>query len=244
MIPLILSPLLSQVDHVRHGFTTREGGVSEGPYRSLNLGLGQAAQDAPGAVEANHVRLREQLDARSLVTVKQVHGVNLVQVKDARRDVEADGILTNVPGDHALILVADCAPVLLARRDSAMVGAVHAGWRGAVAGIASRAVALMGTSDVVVAIGPCIGPCCFEVGPEVAEAAAKVGGSDVVIPRAGGNPHVDLAGIVAADLEKAGVSARHIDILRICTRCTSEFFSHRRDHGVTGRQAGLIGLTR
>lgn len=241
MPAFLTSPLLSAVPGVFHGFTLREGGVSPAPYNSLNLGQTFGAGDDPANVAQNVEKVRQVLGASRVVKVRQVHGDRVVDVADAGPAVEADGMVSSVPGAALCVLVADCVPVVLSRRDGTAVAAVHAGWRGAVARIASQAVRRLGTADVVAALGPSIGPCCFEVGAEVVTAAVAVGGADVVSTGPRGRPHVDLWAVVKADLVSAGMRPEHVDVLGVCTVCDTRCFSHRREHGNTGRMGGLVG---
>jgi polyphenol oxidase len=200
-------------------FTTRRGGVSEGPYASLNLGLW--TDDDAGRVRDNRERVRAAVGAERLAQGRQVHGTRVVV--DAEGIEEADGQVTTVPGVAAMVLVADCLPVALAGPER--VGMVHAGWRGLAAGVLDGGVEATGA--VAAAIGPGIGPCCYEVGDDV---RAVFGTSE---------PTLDLKAIARARLEAAGV--RDIHDCGLCTSCDAErFFSHRRDRGVTGRQAGLV----
>jgi YfiH family protein len=199
-------------------FTTRRGGVSEGPYASLNLGLW--TDDDAGRVRDNRERVRAAVGAERLAQGRQVHGTRVVV--DAEGIEEADGQVTTVPGVAAMVLVADCLPVALAGPER--VGMVHVGWRGLAAGILDGGVEATGA--VAAAIGPGIGPCCYEVGDDV---RAVFGTRE---------PTLDLKAIARARLEAAGV--RDIHDCGLCTSCDAErFFSHRRDRGVTGRQAGL-----
>jgi polyphenol oxidase len=199
-------------------FTTRRGGVSEGPYASLNLGLW--TDDDAGRVRDNRERVRAAVGAERLAQGRQVHGTRVVV--DAEGIEEADGQVTTVPGVAAMVLVADCLPVALAGPER--VGMVHAGWRGLAAGVLDGGVEATGA--VAAAIGPGIGPCCYEVGDDV---RAVFGTRE---------PTLDLNAIARARLEAAGV--RDIHDCGLCTSCDAErFFSHRRDRGVTGRQAGL-----
>ena len=199
-------------------FTTRRGGVSEGPYASLNLGLW--TDDDAGRVRDNRERLRAAVGAERLAQGRQVHGTRVVV--DADSIEEADGQVTTAPGVAAMVLVADCLPVALA--GPGRVAMVHAGWRGLAAGVLEAGVEATGA--VAAAIGPGIGPCCYEVGDDV---RAVFGTSERTL---------DLKAIARARLEAAGV--RDIDDCGLCTSCDAErFFSHRRDRGVTGRQAGL-----
>jgi YfiH family protein len=199
-------------------FTTRRGGVSVGPFASLNLGL--RTEDDPERVSENHERVRAQAGARRLARGRQVHGTHVVV--DAEGIEEADGQVTTALDVAPLVLVADCLPVALA--GPGRVGVVHAGWRGLAAGVVEAGAEAVGA--VAAAIGPGIGPCCYEVGDDVRAVFGTSGRT------------LDLKAIARARLEAAGV--REIHDCGLCTSCDPErFFSHRRDRGVTGRQAGL-----
>jgi YfiH family protein len=199
-------------------FTTRRGGVSEGPYASLNLGLW--TDDDASRVRSNRERVRAEVGAERLAQGRQVHGTRVVV--DRQGIEEADGQVISDPGVAAMVLVADCLPVALAGPER--VGVVHAGWRGLAAGVLEEGAAAC--RAVAAAIGPGIGPCCYEVGDDV---RAVFGSSERTL---------DLKAIARARLEAAGV--RDIHDCGLCTSCDAErFFSHRRDRGVTGRQAGL-----
>ncbi len=202
-------------------FTTRRGGVSEGPYASLNLGL--LTEDAPDRVAANRERVRVHAGAQRLAQGRQVHGTRVVV--DGQGGEEADGQVTTRPGVAAIVLVADCLPVALAGGGAA--GVVHAGWRGLAGGVLEAGVAAVGNGGpVAAAIGPGIGPCCYEVGDDV----RAVFGTSA--------PTLDLKAVARARLHRAGVTEVHD--CGLCTACDAQrFFSHRRDRGLTGRQAGL-----
>jgi YfiH family protein len=201
-------------------FTTRLGGVSEGPYASLNVGL--LTDDDPERVAANRERVRAHVGAAKLAQGRQVHGTRVVVDGEGAED--ADGQVTTTPGVAAIVLVADCLPVALAGPDAA--GVVHAGWRGLAAGVLEAGVAALGDGPAVAAIGPGIGPCCYEVGDDV---RAVFGTTE---------PTLDLKAQARARLQAAGVTEIHD--CGLCTACDPRrFFSHRRDKGVTGRQAGL-----
>jgi YfiH family protein len=202
-------------------FTTRRGGVSEGPYASLNLGL--LTEDDPAHVEANRERAREQAGAGRLLQGRQVHGTRVVT--DADYIEEADGQVTTRAGMAAMVLVADCLPVALAGPHA--VGVVHAGWRGLAGGVLEAGIQAVGDGPIAAAIGPGIGPCCYEVGDDVRRAFGTDGAT------------LDLKAQARARLEAAGIEEIHD--CGLCTSCDTErFFSHRRDRGLTGRQAGLI----
>jgi polyphenol oxidase len=213
-------------------FTTRRGGVSDGPFASLNLGLW--TDDDAGRVHENRTRVAHLAGGR-LAQVRQVHGTDVVAADpDTVRD--ADGQVTAERGVAAMALVADCLPIALVAPEG--VGMLHAGWRGLAGGVVQAGVRavreLGGSADIVAAIGPGAGGCCYEVGEEVHAAFASHGGA----VRRGRN--LDLKAIAVRELEAAGVSAVH-DV-GICTMCADPqlFYSHRRDGGVTGRQAGVV----
>ena len=223
-------------------FSTRLGGVSDGPYASLNLGI--LTDDDPGRVAENRRLLAAGagLDPARVAMGWQVHGADIRRwesVPDgggyARPGAEldrVDGHVTDLPGVGLLVLAADCLPVALVAPGRAAM--LHCGWRGLAAGILERAVALFDVPPAA-AIGPGIGRCCYEVGPEVLDAFADLDG--VAEGRM-----LDLKAVAARLLARAGVE--RIDEVGLCTSCERElFFSHRRDDGVTGRQGGLAWLT-
>jgi len=238
---ILLSPLL---EGFAHGFTTRRGGTSASPFDGLNLG--DAVGDAPACVEANWERLRRaaRLD---FARVRQVHGDRVARAARAGpAEDEADAVVSAVPGVAACVSVADCVPMLLADPRSGAVAAVHAGWRGTLAGAARRAVQALGDwhgarpEELLAAIGPSIGPCCYEVSVDLAERFRVELGADTGNPSPG-QPRVDLWLGNEGVLRRAGVVRGHIHLLRRCTACEDQvFFSHRRDQGRTGRQVGFI----
>jgi YfiH family protein len=204
-------------------FTTRRGGVSDGPFASLNLGVW--TDDERAHVRENRARV-ERLSGGRLAQARQVHGTRVVEA-DPDAVTEADGQVTAATGVAALALVADCLPIALVAPEG--VAMLHAGWRGLAGGVIANGVAALrdlGAERVVAAIGPGAGPCCYEVGDEVHAAFGTSGRT------------VDLKAIARERLEDAGVGVVHD-----CGLCTmhdpERFFSHRRDGGVTGRQAGV-----
>jgi hypothetical protein len=221
-------------------FSTRKGGVSHGPFRSLNLGA--LTDDARANVTENRHRLaaRAGLDPARVAMGLQVHGADVREwaappeqalVEPGPSLERVDGHVSSVPGLGLLALAADCLPVALIA--PGRVAMLHGGWRGLAAGIVLRALAAFETPPAA-AIGPGIGPCCYEVGPEVLGAFRDLDG----VAR---GRKLDLPGIARAQLEAGGV--RRIEHVELCTSCHPElFFSHRRDAGVTGRQGGLAWL--
>jgi len=225
----------------RAAFSTRAGGVSSAPFASLNLGA--FAGDEMASVARNRERLAGALGlAPSRVAVgRQVHGSKLAtHVAPPRSSPfatlgrpipEVDGHVTAEPGLAALVLVADCLPVALAGPGG--IAMLHCGWRGLAGGIVARGVEAIDATDA--AIGPGIGPCCYEVGNEVLEVFAGLGDGIAA------EGMLDLTEVARRLLREAGV--QRVETAGACTSCESErFFSHRRDGGRTGRQAGLVWL--
>jgi len=222
-------------------FSSRLGGVSEGPFESLNLGL--LTDDDRGAVTENRDRLAAalELEPERVAVGHQVHGAELAThagpqvgtpfASPGAEVPEVDGHVIAEPGLGALVFVADCLPVALAGPGG--VAMLHCGWRGLAAGIVARGVEAVGATDA--AIGPGIGPCCYEVGEDVLGAFAGLGEGIA------NGPMLDLDQVTRRLLRQAGVG--QIESTGICTSCEAGcFFSHRRDAGRTGRQAGLVWL--
>lgn len=225
-----------------HGFSTREGGVSEGPFGSLNLG--RTVGDDPARVAENTRRFVEALGGPRLFEVSQVHGRVVVEVGaapiEAVRRIEADGLVASAAGDAVAVRTADCVPILLGNVETGAVAAVHAGWRGVEARIVEVAIERLGApTALVAAIGPHVRLEAFEVSEEVAERiAAAAHGAEVVEAR-DPRPHVDLSAAVRAQLAHAGVA--RVDDVGGCTHAEPRrFFSHRRDAGRTGRHLSAI----
>lgn len=239
---------------VPHCFSTRLGGVSQGFLSSLNLGSHRG--DTTENVAKNYQILGDALgfEPNKLVMNHQVHSdtVRLVTRDDCRgldnRDYpDADALITREPGLALAAFTADCTPVLLWDSCTGAVGAVHAGWRGTVADIAGKTVRAMaehfGTdpADLVAAIGPNIGVCCFETDADVPDAVRAVLGAEAeaFITQSGDKYHVDLKGVNAALLRRAGVENIHISTE--CTACRPDrFWSHRVTRGQRGAQAAII----
>jgi len=222
-------------------FSSRRGGVSAGPFASLNLGV--LTDDDRAAVIENRARLARAagFDPARVAMGRQVHGAGLEWVGQGlpaphysapgEPPPEADGQLTERPGIGLLVLVADCLPIAL--RGPGGLAMLHCGWRGLAAGIIDRAADRVGAIEAV--IGPGIGPCCFEVGPEVAAAFEDLG------PGIRDGRMLDLPEAAERLLRRAG--AGRVERARLCTCCEErDFFSHRRDGGTTGRQAGIAWI--
>lgn len=232
------------LDGARVVFTTRRGGFSSGPYESLNLG--RLTADRPEDVRRNRAALKEQLGVQPAY-IRQVHGTAVRRVverpvdpTDAVELPEFDGQATAMPGVAPMVMTADCLPVAVA--GAGAVAMLHAGWRGLAGGILAEGVAAvrgLGAEGLLAAaIGPGAGPCCYEVGEEVHAAFTD---QDLDIRR---GRNLDLKAIAREQLRRAGVEVVH-DV-GLCTICGDPtlLFSHRRDGGITGRQAGLVWLSR
>ncbi len=249
-VPLDQGALLAALPGVRHGFTGRGGGVSRGPYRSLNLAPREG--EDPAAVRENWRRvaaaLDPRLDATRVAVLHQVHGAAVVRVRGPSGSEvvvgEADAAFTTETDVVLAVRVADCVPVLFA--GPGVVGVAHAGWRGAAAGVVDATLDAMVEATgapagaFVAAIGPCISAAHFEVGPEVVDGLVATGVPErevvaFVGPR--GRPHVDLSAVVRRHLERRGVAT---DVIARCTVADPELFSHRRDGPLTGRSAGVV----
>ena len=220
-------------------FTTRVGGVSEGPYASLNLGR-KSGDDVERVDENRRIACAAiGADLEMLALNYQVHSARVLRAAPAMRGERADGLWTDEPGVPILAMSADCVPIVLARRgeDRPAVAVIHAGWKGLLAGIVDAGVAALGDGALAAAVGPAIGPCCYEVGEEVAAPFRERFGSDVVRGR-----HLDLWASAERALHAAGVE--RVDRFDRCTACEPEtFFSHRRDAGRTGRQGVIAYVT-
>ena len=250
-------PLRSPLLPVAHGFFTRRGGVSTGSYAALNCSL--SGQDAPEAVAENRARAARALGAApdALVGLTQVHGIAVARVETpwpAGAGPAADAMVTDRPGVALGIITADCAPVLLADPSAGVIGAAHAGWRGAAAGVIEATVAAMealgaARGRIAGAVGPCIGQASYEVGEDLRAAvlAAGADGARFLAPgRREGRWQFDLSGYCAARLAAAGIGL--IDVVAADTAADeARFFSHRRrtlaGGGPIGHQISMIAMT-
>lgn len=251
---MLKSPVLARPSGIAHGFFTRQGGVSEGIYESLNCGYG--AGDAAANVHENRNRVMAQLEADRLLTLYQIHSAQAVTVKEPWKPGEApqaDAMVTDRPGLALGILTADCAPVLLAEPEAGVVGAAHAGWKGALAGIIEATVGAMmdlgaRAETIVAAIGPSLGQESYEVDTDFRDRFLAADAGFDTFFKAAPAPHkylFDLIGFTRNRLETAGIAT--IDLLTADTYTdNARFFSYRRacHHGEPdyGRQISAILL--
>ncbi len=233
-----------------HGFPERTGGVSQGLRSSLNLGARWG--DDRDHVEANRRLLAEHAgyDPAQLQVTRHVHGTSVWKVGEPLAEgAEFDGLVCDRPGPVLGAFAADCIPILFAEPEARACGAAHAGWRGTVGGVARNVVRRMEEAGarpdrVRVALGPSIGPCCFEVGPEVvAEFRAAFGELPGLVVPGPRKDHLDLRVATRAVLERIGVRPEHIDDRPPCTRCDPDrFFSYRRDGKDGGVHMAFIAM--
>lgn len=246
----------SLFEDTAHGFSSKLGGVSHGKINGLNFGF--RVNDDEISVKENYRLLALDLgaDLNKTVLSKQTHTDNIRIVTETdfgkgitrHSDIEdTDGLICNIPNTMLVVFAADCVPVLLYDREKSVIGAVHAGWRGSVKGICKKAVLLMNEtygsnpSDIVAAIGPSIGPCCFEVQDDTAiffEDKYKT-------EKPNGRFNIDLWEYNKDKLLECGVLNQNIDLSRTCTMCNSDkFYSYRKHRENTGRQVAAIMLRR
>ncbi|MGH6763435.1 MAG: peptidoglycan editing factor PgeF [Phyllobacterium sp.] len=250
----LTSPLL-EGSRLRHGYFTREGGVSEGIYRGLNVGIG--SRDIPGRVLENRRRVTAEMGvaAQNLVTPHQVHSPDVVTVSGpfAGERPRADGIVTATPGLAIGVLTADCGPILFADSNAGVIGAAHAGWRGALSGVLENTIDAMialgaQRSGITAVLGPCIGPKNYEVGPEfIAQFAAANPAYERFFrdSERTGYHMFDLWGFIMDRLENAGIQG---EAMRQCTYADEDrFYSYRRtthrNEPDYGRQISTIAIT-
>ncbi|MCW5883278.1 MAG: peptidoglycan editing factor PgeF [Anaerolineae bacterium] len=250
-LPLLRFASFPADDGLAHAVTTRHGGVSQPPWATLNLG--GSVHDDPAAVDENTERMCAALGVprASLVTAYMVAG-NRVAVATAEHGGqpfrETDALVTATPGVFLTLRYADCVPVLLVDPLRRAVGIAHAGWRGTLALVAQRTALTMMSEfdcraeDIRAAVGPSIGPCCYEVGDEVVAQTQAVfaGQADDLLTRRASRVHLDLWQANRLQLKAVGVG--QVEVAGICTRChTDDYFSHRGEGGRTGRFGAVIG---
>jgi polyphenol oxidase len=255
---------------LRHGFSTRTGGVST-VYGGNSLNLGWTKEDEAALVVENRRRFLQAVcghDAGiSLVGVRQIHSgvvwvvkgdvalVGRLQTAEGKAVLEGDGLITDVPGVLLAVGTADCVPVLVVDVEKRVVGAFHAGWRGTVARIVELGVAKMAAEygsrveELVAAVGPSIGVCCYSVGEEVrSEFATRFGYAEELFSVGAGAMWLNLWEANRRQLLDAGVAEARITVVGQCTACARDeggalrYFSHRREKGVAGRMLNVVGV--
>lgn len=253
-------PAFDRLPFVRHGFSTRLGGVSEGIYESMNLSFTRGDDEAAVRENFNRFCAAIGVDSERVVVSAQTHTVNVRNVTSAdcgrgitreRGYTDVDGLITDEPGVVLCTQYADCVPLFFADPVRRVVATSHAGWRGTVGGIAAvtveRMVADYGCrrEDILAAVAPSIGPCCFEVDTPVYTAFAKLPFFDEACytPKGGDKCHIDLWEVNRRWLQQSGVKADNITVTDLCTRCRPDvFWSHRATGGERGSLAAFISL--
>lgn len=219
-------------------FTTRVGGVSEGPYEALNLG--RMTGDDPERVDENRRRLCAKVgaDPVKFTLNRQEHSALVHRARAGRRGQPGDGLWTDEPGVPMVALGADCLLIALARADGdpPALAVLHAGWRGLLEGVVASAVSALGGRRTAAAVGPAIGPCCYEVGEEVAAPFRQAFGTDVIV----GGRRLDLWTSAQRALETAGCAT--VERLDLCTSCNPDLFFSERRTGKPRGNHGVIGL--
>lgn len=254
-----VSCLKSKLLVSNHGFSTRNGGVSHGPFASLNLGMNRGDDDE-SVVENWKIFLKAaEIDSQKLVYGKQVHGnkVHVATKADLKNPcydgdlLEMDGYVTNEKNLPLVIFVADCIPVLLEDSSAGVIGAIHCGWRPTVADIVKNALEQMEElgarpDNICAVLGPAIEKCCFEVGPEVIEAVEELLGNPVeglYLKKDNGKYMLDLKGVVKCRLLQLGIKEENIEYVGECTLChPDKYFSHRYKGSVRGSLAAVISM--
>ncbi len=249
-----MTDLLDGLEHgplgTRHGFSPRAGGVSRGPFASLNLGA--SVGDEPAAVLENRRRLAGWCGVapERIMYASQVHGAHVLVAGRDEIGAEGDAVVTDDPDWCLAVSAADCLPVLLLDRRTGAIGAAHAGWRGALAGVVDATLEALEwtygtrTSDVEAWLGPAIQGRCYQVGPEVIDAVHARGAADGIAwpdPETTGRWRLDLPALVRHQLLAAGLSGDAVTASTTCTHCAADrCFSHRRERGRTGRHWAVL----
>ncbi len=248
----LVSERLNACDGIQHAFLTRWGGASRGPFSNLNFST--RVGDQPDQVAQNRTLLTARFDLPRLFTMHQVHGDRVLVLKEpatvpASESAEADAVITAIPGIAIGIKTADCVPILIADPCRRVIGAIHAGWRSTAMRIAAKTVETLRTecgsdpADLLAAIGPCIGPCCYEVDQTVHGGMADAEADHAFVSTGNGKWRLDLAAVNRRQLMTAGLHPSRIHTAELCTAChTDLFFSHRGERGNTGRQYNFIRL--
>jgi YfiH family protein len=270
-LDIVRIPQWRKYDWLRHGFSTRANGAST-VYGGESLNLGWTKEDDPIAVADNRSRFVQAIQEGSgpfaLVTLRQVHSGNVQLVKEGdgakegklqtpegKAVIEGDGLITNLPGVLLAVGTADCVPVLVVDTAKRVVAAFHAGWRGTKARIVERGVAAMRAEygsrieDLVAAVGPSIGSCCYAVGQEVRDQFGEVFDyAEDLFSQRDGKAFLDLWEANRRQLLEMGLSDSQISVLGECTACSRDkenklrYFSHRGEQGIAGRMLNVVGI--
>jgi YfiH family protein len=265
-VPYITFPVLSAQPFIKHGFSTRLGGVSNGIFSSMNFGVDTSPyQDEPANIKENYIRIAESIgvDPHSFVISKQVHKTNIRIVTENDRGKglfiptdysEIDGLITDKPGITLVTKYADCVPLFFVDPKNKAIGLTHSGWRGTVQKIGKVTVEKMqetfgsNPEDIIAVIGPSIGPECYEIGEEVATEFKKAfpynWSEGILVDKDNGKYQCNLWAANHTVLAEAGLHPKNIHISGVCTCCNSDLlFSHRKTEGKRGSLAAFLAIT-
>lgn len=248
---------LSELEFIRHGFSTRLGGVSTGEFKSLNMSFGRGDPDENVTENYHRLCAAVGVEFESLVASAQDHKTYVRRVGKAERGIgiyrpkdmqSVDGLVTNEPGVTLVTYFADCTPLMFVDTKTHAIGSAHAGWRGTVGRIGEKTVQKLteefGTdpADVIVTIGPAIGRCCYEVDTPVAEQFEALGldSGKFIFPKGGGKYMLDLPETNRQIIASAGVPEENIVVGDVCTRCNHDLIWSHRATG--GRRGGMCGM--
>jgi polyphenol oxidase len=251
------SPMLAGLDFITHAFCSRHNGVSEGPYASLNFSDREGDSNDKVSRNFEITAAAFEFSSRQFITVNQVHRNEILTIESSGfvfhtcKPMEYDGIITNRPGIAICIKTADCVPIFLVDNVRKVAGVVHAGWKGTVLNIAAVAVNTFKerfsskTENILAAIGPAIGPCCYEVDRQVTEAISGEKNKVLCTIPCEENEKwmLDLPLLNKLHLQQAGIKEKNIELSHLCTAChTDIFYSHRKEKGKTGRALNFLML--
>ena len=251
-IQYLEADILSNCEFISHAFLTRWGGISEGRFADLNFSVREG--DTPEHVNHNYQIISKNFNVPNFFFMQQIHGDRVIILQDRDETAtesipQADAVITTVPLLGIGIKTADCVPILLVDRIRKIIGAVHAGWRSTALQIAAKTVAAFESNfssrpaDLVAVIGPCIGPCCYEVDQIVYDAMNEEGREQAFKISGQEKWKLDLAMLNKQQLIKSGLNPELIVAAERCTACQTDlFFSHRGENGKTGRQFNFIAL--
>lgn len=259
-IKFIVFKILREIPYIKHGFSTRIGGISEGAYSYLNLGIKTGDKQNNVIENIKRFALSVGVNYEGLVISDQIHGdkIEIVGNKDhasgcvkQKKYNGVDGLVTNVPNTPLMATFADCVPIFFADPIKKVIGISHAGWKGTELKIAAKTIQIMineygsKTDEIVVVIGPSIGKCCYEVDDVVVERFNKgfTDTSTFIFPKGKGKYQIDLWEANRIILKEMGISNKNIVISNLCTGCNLDlFYSHRKENGNTGRMGAIIQL--
>jgi YfiH family protein len=247
-LPYFEIPQIAKIGWIQHGFLTRRGGVSSSPYESLNLSDGNGDQEENVLKNKHRVAEVFEFDPNRLILLNQLHQDRILLIRKPLGTfpslLEYDAMLTDIPNTFLGILTADCLPIFIADRDKKVIAAIHAGRQGTALHITSKVLIKMkeefscSSKDLIIGLGPSIGPCCYEIDEKVFIPEWKPFSTS----KGNGKWIVDLARINISQLEKEGIRKSQIFRINLCTNCHSDLLFSYRKEGRTGRQLSFIGI--